>query len=306
MKTRLKKVLMGVAYAVSWAIIGFAGIVVLFVGSRVFVYDQFIIPSSSMAPTLIPGDRILVDKLIFGARIYTNYDFAEGQPLESWRMPRLRRIRPNDVMVFNATRGYGRAKTEFKINYVFAKRCVGTPGDTVRVENGFYRNSRYEGTIGLASQQRRLAATPDEYISDNTFRAAHFDESWTIKEFGPLYVPAAGDTIRLTQATCRRYREPIEYETGLELAVRDGRFYLGGAPVAEYVFRENYYFMGGDNVSDSADSRYWGFVPEEFVIGVARRISYSRDRSTGEFRWDRLWRRIDKDLKRDDAGGRTS
>jgi type IV secretory pathway protease TraF len=59
----------------------------------------------------------------------------------------------------------------------------------------------------------------------------------------------------------------------------------------------DYYFVRGDNVMNSGDSRYWGFVPEEFIVGVARRIAYSRDRHTDEFRWNRLWRRIHGDLR---------
>jgi signal peptidase I len=68
---------------------------------------------------------------------------------------------------------------------------------------------------------------------------------------------------------------------------------LDGRPIGEYIFKENYYYTGGDNVSDSKDSRYWGFMPEEFIIGVATRISYFRDRHTDKFRWDRLWKKIE-------------
>jgi signal peptidase I len=88
----------------------------------------------------------------------------------------------------------------------------------------------------------------------------------------------------------------IEYETGKKLSVEGDRFLLDNSYLTHHILTENYYFAGGDNVSDSNDSRYWGFVPEEFIIGVAKRISYSRDRNTGKFRWNRLYRRIDKDL----------
>ena len=60
---------------------------------RAFVCDQFVVPSESMLPTLIPGDRILVNKLIAGARIYRSFDFAEGAPLRSFRLPGLRKVR---------------------------------------------------------------------------------------------------------------------------------------------------------------------------------------------------------------------
>ena len=109
---------------------------------RIFVCEQYIIPTHSMTPTLIPGDRIWVNKLIFGGRIYKEFDFNMDAPLKSWRMPRLRVIQPNDVLVFNAPHGYDRGKIEFKINYVYAKRCIGTPGDTISIQNcRFYNNN---------------------------------------------------------------------------------------------------------------------------------------------------------------------
>lgn len=289
---KLKKYLIKAASSISWIIVISAGLILSYAGCRIFVCDQFIIPSDSMNPTLIPGDRILADKLIFGARIYKSYDFSKGQPLESWRMPGLRRIRPNDVLVFNVPKGYGKG-IEFKINYVFLKRCVGTPGDTVRIENGFYKNNNYNKLIGLESEQQRLRGTPDSLIPKGVKRMFPFDKRWTIKDFGPLYVPAKGDTLLLEPSVYRLYREVIQYETGRKLSLQDGICLLDGRPVSEYVFKGNYYFTGGDNVMDSGDSRYWGFVPEEFIIGVAKRISYSRDRNSEKLRWSRLWKKID-------------
>lgn len=82
MRGTTKIYLMFAVNIASWTVIVCFCAVVLFVGYRVFVYDRFVVPSDSMTPTLIPGDCILVNKLIFGARIYKNHDFSEGQPLE--------------------------------------------------------------------------------------------------------------------------------------------------------------------------------------------------------------------------------
>jgi signal peptidase I len=292
MNERLKKRLMLVLVIFNWVVYSAFGLAILYYGNWILVSDKFTVPTESMSPTLIPGDRVVVNKLIFGARIYKNYDFSEGQPLVSWRMPGLRRIRPNDVLVFNYPRGYGRG-IEFKINYVYAKRCVGAPGDTVSVVRGFYKNNRYDGMIGIEREQRMLASTPDSLLERHgVLRAMPFDGTRTIKEFAPLYVPARGDTLRLDTVSYRPYKEVIEYESGEMLSVVDGKLMLGSSPVVEHVFKGNYYFVGGDNVMNSADSRYWGFVPEEFIVGVARRIVYSRNRTTDKFRWDRFMRKI--------------
>lgn len=264
---------------------------------RAFVCDQFVIPSSSMEPTLIPGDRILVNKLIAGARIYKLLDFGEDIPLESFRTPGLRRVRVNDILVFNAPHGYERGRIEFKINYVYAKRCIGTPGDSIRITDGRFCNNRFDGIIGDTARQRQLAAIPDSLFSRGTMRAFPGDDrlfGWTIKEMGPLYVPRAHDTVTMDERNTKLYGLIVEYETGGRLQFGNGRAELDGVPLERYVFDRNYYYLCGDNVVDSRDSRYLGFIPEEFIIGVVRRISYSRDRYTGRLRWRRTWRNAAK------------
>jgi len=110
---------------------------------------------------------------------------------------------------------------------------------------------------------------------------------------GPLYVPQAGVRVRLDSLNWKATGKVIENETGAKLKYADGILRLDGNPLAEYTFRQNYYFFCGDNVSDSKDSRYLGFVPEEFIIGVVRRISYSEEPYTGRKRPDRWWKRVE-------------
>lgn len=265
--------------------------------TRIFVCDQFIVPSESMVPTLLPGDRILVNKFIAGARLYRRIEFGEGIPITSIRTPGLRRVHPNDIVVFNAPHGYEHGHIEFRINYVFAKRCIGTPGDTICIVNSRFRNNRHNGPLGDSMQQRRLAMRPDSLFAADVLRAYPFDDAlfgWTIKNMGPLHIPASGDTVQLDERNSKLYRPVIEYETGRHFDFADGRAMLDGIPIERYIFRKNYYFFCGDNVIDSKDCRYLGFVPEEFIVGVVRRITYSRDRYTGEFRRDRLWKNAQK------------
>lgn len=70
-------------------------------GRRILVADSFRIPSASMSPTLIPGDRVTVNKLLFGPRIYTSLDFSPKAPLRCIRLPGIREIKPGDIIVFN-------------------------------------------------------------------------------------------------------------------------------------------------------------------------------------------------------------
>lgn len=262
---------------------------------RALFCDQFIVPSESMLPTLAPGDRILVNKLIVGARIYKKFDFSEGAALHSFRLPGFRKVRVNDIVVFNVPQGYDRDKIEFRINYVYAKRCIGTPGDSVSIRNGRFRNNHWSGPIGDTVQQQVLARMPDSLFSPYVLRSMPFDDSlfgWTIKNMGPLHVPRASDSIPLDLRHFKLYRQVIEYETGKKLSFENGAR-LDGIPVCGYTFRKNYYFFCGDNAPNSKDSRYWGFAPEEFIIGVVNRISYSQDPITGERRPERWWKRVE-------------
>lgn len=272
------------AFFVGWAVL------------RIFVCDQFVVPSESMSPTLTAGDRILADKWVAGARIYKKLRFGKDVPLHSFRMPGVRSVRPNDVVVFNAPHGYDRKRIEFRINYVYTKRCIGAPGDTISICNGFFRNNRHAGSIGDLGRQRALSSTPDSLIPRNVLRAFPFDDrnfGWTIRNLGPLYVPRAGVRFELDSCSWKLYRQIVEYETGVSLSYKDGMFRLGDDTLSVYTFRGNYYFFCGDNVSDSKDSRYLGFVPEEFIIGVVRRISYSEEPYTGRKRPNRRWKRIE-------------
>lgn len=262
----------------------------------VFVADQFRTGGESMSPVLETGDHILVDKLLMGARIYTAYDFTVPE-LKSFRMPGIRRARPGDVAVFNYPEGWEKNRIGFRINYVYTKRCIGCPGDTVRIKNGFYRNSSCPDEIlGSDVMQSILSGTPDSLlVAQGVFLPAmpfRKEFGWTIRDFGPLYIPGRGDSVRLDDMSVRLYRKIIEYETDEKVEVRDGMVYIGGSPAESYTFEGNYYFFGGDNVLNSKDSRYIGLVPEEFIVGIATRILFSVDPDTGAFRRDRFMKRI--------------
>jgi signal peptidase I len=109
--------------------------------------------------------------------------------------------------------------------------------------------------------------------------------SWTIDNFGPLVIPLKGMTINLTPISFLVYQQTITMLEKMKLEEKSGAFYLNGQPVTTYTFRHNYYFMMGDNRHNSADSRYWGFVPEENIVGKAIIVLFSNDENG--FRWRR-------------------
>lgn len=213
-----------------------------------------------MEPTLRTGDIVYVNKLLMGGRIYTRLGFT-GPQLHSFRMPGIRKPKVGDLIVYNYTEGWEEGKIGFRINLVYCKRCVGCPGDSVTIHNGYYRNSRTDEThVPEASQQQLSILLDEEMKKMHMARLAYYFAQpgvWTIQEFGPLYIPAKGDAIILDSLNVRLYGKEIEYETGAKPS-------LGG----NYIFQNNWYFLAGDNVLNSRDSRYLGLVPESFIIGI--------------------------------------
>lgn len=228
---------------------------------RIFLAERFRIPTESMNPTLVPGDKVWVNKLLYGARIYKSLNFEDHAPLKCFRLPGLRNIRPGDVICFNYPLGYDKwTEIEFKINYVYCKRVVGTPGDTIGIKDGITWNNNYNGIIGVLDQQMLIKNTPDSTLWRTTFMATmpFTRPMWTIKNFGPMYVPKKGVTIELDSIGRAIYGPVIQYETG----------FWPGDDMTSHTFQHDYYFAFGDNSLESQDSRYWGFIPEDFIIGI--------------------------------------
>ena len=258
----MKKRTENIIKIVSIACIALCSLVILHYARRVFICDRFIIKGHSMEPTLYGGRAVYVNKLIAGPRVFTDFDFSQPQ-LHCLRLPGLRDVRVGDFVVYNTPAGKGPGKIGFKVNYVYAKRCAACPGDTLSIIDSHYVNSR-TGSIGVPLQnERRLKDMPDSMLLRlKCLRAGQFaskQDEWTIKDFGPVIVPRKGMSVTLSPEAADMYSRVIEYETGLPVSG------LGGQV---YTFAKDYYFFVGDNVCDSRDSRYDGFVPEDFIVGV--------------------------------------
>lgn len=260
---------------------------------RLFVVDFYYIPSDSMAPSIEPGDFILVDKLCFGARMYRNFDFLEtGEEPETWRVKGIGSIHHGDVLVFNFPYIHDWNKIQMNLSRFYVKRCIGLPGDTLRIRQAFYEINGHTG-FGNMEEQQRVSNYQGEFPPAiyNTFPFDH-QVGWNILNFGPLYIPRQGDRIRLNPLNYCLYKRMITFESGMEIQESEGQFYHCDTLTGSYTFRQNWYFMGGDNVWNSQDSRYAGLIPEEFIIGKARRVLTSKDPETHTYKWKRFFRKI--------------
>jgi signal peptidase I len=119
---------------------------------------------------------------------------------------------------------------------------------------------------------------------------------WTRDNYGPIWIPKKGESIKLTLENLPIYERPIRAYEGNELEVKDGKIFINGKEANEYTFKLDYYWMQGDNRHNSADSRYWGFVPEDHIVGKPIFIWWSSDpdrRGMNGIRWSRLFRFVD-------------
>ncbi|MEN7550660.1 signal peptidase I [Rapidithrix thailandica] len=136
---------------------------------------------------------------------------------------------------------------------------------------------------------------PKSSESSNIFpQSKRFD--WSLDNFGPLYIPKEGDQISINEENLILYKTAIlEYEGNKNAEIKDGKLFIDGNQVSEYTFKQNYYFMMGDNRHNSQDSRIWGFVPEDHILGKGLLIWWSIDPNGGladifsRVRWDRLF-----------------
>jgi signal peptidase I len=319
---------------------------VLFI--RGFILEPFTIPSPSMENSLYPGDFIMVNKLSYGPRLIRTplcIPFMEKKMFSTLiRFPYFRffgapDVERNDVVVFNYP-----LDDEFPVDHRthFIKRCIGLPGDSIKVSGGkVYVNGKLHNGIPSVQYNYNIQ-TKDEGL-DSAFLAEHeitegglisekgdysfslsaedtlkvqrhrnvltlcmncekeelwdetifpFNESypWNADNFGALYIPKEGDTLKLDSVNICLYERLIRvYEGNDLLRIDSGKFIINGDTTSIYITKMNYYFMMGDNRHNSMDSRYWGFLPEDHIVGKASFIFYSYDRMKGKTRWERVF-----------------
>ena len=210
-----------------------------------------------------------------------------------------------------------------KENYI--KRCVAVAGDSLVVVDGVvYTNGNKERAVAtrqyhylsgntgtaLGLQQPIMDADIKNYANQNPMKAGRLAEedrgmliphltegessTWDLDNFGPVWVPKAGATIELTPENMAMYGRCIAVYGQRAVKQEDGKIYIDGKETTEYTFLMDYYFMMGDNRHESLDSRFWGFVPEDHIVGKAAFVWFSVDPNGEEgVRWNRIFTKIE-------------
>lgn len=231
------------------------GLFQVYIFLRLYVFASCVIPTSSMCPTILPGEYVY-------ASLYSE-ELGKKE------------VERDDIVIFHYPYTYGTERMEKTYKRFYCKRCVALPGDFFYIDSmGVYRIGGMDGEV-VGNRNAQLATGKLQVPYDS------------------IYVPKAGDEICLDKRNWRLYRKCIEFETDSYLSFENDTAYLNGKATGHYKFAQNYYFMAGDNVAASYDSRYWGLVPEDFLFGKAIFIWFSEDKEQGKVRWERLFQALE-------------
>ncbi len=318
----------------------------------IFVQKNFLgiytFQTSSMNGTLWPGDVLLVNKMVPGAR--KSPDSFDGYH----RIKGLGELTYNDVIVFNFPEGdtllkkrptesyyylkrlYGKEQVEGKSDKItdlefkdvqnrprFVKRIYGLPGDSVVINKGqVYVNSKHlkypDLSVGrfvisdtdkkqlkkqnvhpyneLSSDKKLIWEIYEKDVRDMASKGVSLTPDclpenypdplvfpfnsyllWNMDYSGPVYVPRKGDTIELSEQNIMLYLRLIDVFEENEVQIKDDKVFINNKSATHYTVKMNYYWVMGDNRHHSFDSRFWGFVPENHIIGKVERVLLSRD-----------------------------
>jgi signal peptidase I len=237
-----------------------------------FVLASFEVPTGSMEDTVAIGDRVFVNKFIYGGS--TPYTI----PLTSIRIPHIRvpgyrNVARGDVIVFDWPGGRDQAEKPRQMWYL--KRCIGLPGDTIQIDNRVvYVNGRMVPDPSHAKHLRTGVFAPGMGNPAIFPRRSNFNED----NYGPVVVPRKGMSIALHSGDIAAWQVFILRE-GHDVQILGGIVRIDGREAHEYTVERDYVFAMGDNRDNSLDSRFWGFVPREDVIGKPMIVYWSWDPS---------------------------
>ncbi len=237
---------------------------------RMFFVEVFKIPTDSMANTLMNGDYVVVDKISFGIKSPRYIPFSDCQIPQIF-FPALKKPQRGDIVVFHYPGDRDRLESEKPMSFI--KRCVAVGGDTVKIVNKIlYVNDIHFPIIPTELYSHSLLR-PD-CVTDSMFPpGSRFNPDY----YGPVIVPKKGDVINISLENINQWKTLIEREGHSVCSSQKGIILIDGSKTDKYVIKHNYLFVLGDNRDNSSDSRYWGFLSEDNLIGKAVLIYWSWD-----------------------------
>lgn len=294
-------------HILSWTKTILGALLIVMIVNGLFI-QSFVVPTGSMENEVMTGDFVFVNRFVYGGSTPQTIPFL-NVPLPYLRLPGFRDPEKGDVIVFIYPGD--RDELEAKEFQYYLKRCVAVAGDTLEVRDGYAyvngvkenppENVQFKQKGGYSAERDQFATFPKgrKYTRDN---------------WGPMRIPKEGDVIQLDVENLEQWRVFIEREG--HTVRQDGQLVrIDDEVVNSYTVKRDYVFGMGDNRNDSQDSRYWGFIPEENVVGTPLIVYWSWETETritdaqgndiampqpksfweklGSIRWNRIFNDID-------------
>lgn len=298
------------------------GVILVVVSLRGCVATSYLIPSSGMENSIYCGERILVNKWSYGLRLpFINvwgYHRWADSPVEK-----------EDILVFNNPANHSEPVIDRR--EVFISRCIGLPGDTLLIDSlfsvvpseknapdqkflYFYPRAKERQLDSLLSL---LAISNNQLLGQDSIRnvrsfsryeyyllqQALIDNCWvepvtkedSIAVLKPLIIPQKGRAMRVYPWNMTLLRNTLVLHEQKQAEIKNDTLYIDGKPVQHCYFTKDYYWVGANNSINLSDSRLFGFVPKDHIIGKASVIWFSKENETGLFngyRWKRMWKGV--------------
>ena len=255
-----------------------------------FVLASFEVPTGSMENEIMTGDFLLVNKFIFGGTTPRTIPFTNIR-IPAFKLPMWWSIERGDVIVFIFPGQ--RDEVEAPEFAYYLKRAMALSGDTLAVVNRVVYVNGKAAPIPRNVKFNTKFIQPSGYGNPRIFpKGSPFNED----NYGPLVIPKRGDTVALNEHNLDRWKTFVERE-GHTVGQIGASIFIDGKESARYFVERNYVFGMGDNRDNSLDSRFWGFIPQESIVGTPMIVYWSWDPDLplfalfdkiGSVRWNRI------------------
>ncbi|WP_026314673.1 S26 family signal peptidase [Bacteroides gallinarum] len=298
------------------------GVVLTIALLRGCVATSYSIPSSGMENSLYRGERILVNKWSYGLRL----PFMRLWGYCRWAD---KPVRKDDILVFNNPANLSRTTADRR--EVFIGRCLGVPGDTLLVDSLFavipseknapdqkflymyprQKEKQLDSLLAILSIRSNPLLGQDTAKSVRSFSRYEYylleqalgNGNWiqpahpadSAQALKPLIIPGKGKAVRVYPWNMALLRNTLVLHEKKRAEIKNDTLYIEGQPAQYCCFTKDYYWVGADNPTNLSDSRLFGLVPKDHIIGKAAVIWFSKEQGTGLFsgyRRERMWKKV--------------